>query len=228
MECSRLPIDICEAIIDACGCENYLRLRYTTLRACALTCKPWHPRSRYNLLGRVRFRRPQQVESFLETIIADPPLADLVHELHITPADAHHHGFFPIANPPLVKRLRSLRKLVLGQLDWNSLPPFYHAFIGNFNTISVLEISNIVFHAPGDLARLVWFLPKLNELSCGLNQFTVSSTAEDCRNLCALRRRPACRELHTLSLWVRREPMKQRQCATLTFVPELEQLPAGR
>ena len=28
--------------------------------------------------------------------------------------------------------------------------------------------------------------------------------------------------------FMRREPMKQRKCATLTFVPELEQIPAGR
>ena len=208
MDYSRLSIDICEAVVDACGCETYLRLRYKTLCACSLTCKSWHPRSIYNLLGRVRFRQPQQVESFLYTIVANPALADFVHELHITPADAHHHGFFPIAHPALVKRLRSLRKLVLGQLDWNSLPPFYYAFMGNFHTISVLEISNIVFHAPGDLARLVWFLPKLNELSCGLNQFTIPTTAEDCRNLCALRRRSACRGLHTLSLWVRPEHME--------------------
>ncbi|RDX47151.1 hypothetical protein OH76DRAFT_1406305, partial [Lentinus brumalis] len=203
MNHSRLPLEVCEAIIDACGCENYLRLRYDTLRACALTCKGWQPRSRYNLLRRVRFRRPHQVERFLDTIIADPPLADLVHELHITPADAHRHGFFSIANPALVKRLRGLQKLVLGQFYWNSLPPFYYAFIGKFNSVSILEVSNIVFHAPGDIVRLVWSLPKLNELSCGLNEFTMTSSAEDCMNLCALRKRhgSACRELYTLSLW---------------------------
>ncbi|KAI0689211.1 hypothetical protein C8T65DRAFT_673207 [Cerioporus squamosus] len=201
MNHSRLPLEVCETVIDACGCEDYLRLRYDTLRACALTCKGWHPRSRYNLLARVRFRRPHQVERFLDTIVADPPLADLVHELHITPAEAHHHGFFSIANPSLVKRLHGLRKLVLGQFDWNSFPPFYYALIGKFNSVSTLEVSNIVFHSPGDLVRLVWSLPKLNELTCGLNKFTMTSSAEDCANLCALRRKSACRELHTLSLW---------------------------
>ncbi|KAI0692853.1 hypothetical protein C8T65DRAFT_71317 [Cerioporus squamosus] len=201
MDESRLPLELCEFILDACGCEFYIRLRYDTLRACALTCKGWHPRSRYNLLHRVSFRRPQQVDRFLSTITANAPLADLVHELHVTPADAHRHGFFPIANPQLVTKLRSVRQLALRQFNWDTFPPIYYVFVGKFNLVSSLEISNIVFHSPRDLVRLVRYLPKLNRLSCGLLQFQVNYPPEDCAMLCAMRESTTCNELYVLTLW---------------------------
>ncbi|TFK84529.1 hypothetical protein K466DRAFT_601917 [Polyporus arcularius HHB13444] len=201
MDESRLPLELCELILDASGCEFYVRLRYDTLRACALTCKGWHPRSRYNLLHRVSFRRPQQIERFLSTITANPALADLVHELHVTPADAHRHGFFPIANPQLVTKLRNMRHLALRQFNWDTFPPIYYVFVGKFNLVSSLQISNIMFHSPRDLVHLVRYLPKLNQLSCGVLQFQVSYTPEDCENLCVIRESSACNELYTLTLW---------------------------
>lgn len=210
MDDSRLPLEICELILDACGCEFYIRLRYDTLRACALTCKPWHPRSRYNLLHRVSFRRPQQVDRFLSTITANPALADLVQELHVTPADAHHHGFFPIANPQLVTKLRRVRQLALRQFDWDTFPPIYHVFVGKYNTVRSLEISNIVFHSPRDLVQLVRFLPALNQLSCGIVQFQVSYSSQACIDLCAARPGSTCDELYALTLWVSCLPSQRR------------------
>ncbi|RPD71940.1 hypothetical protein L226DRAFT_573605 [Lentinus tigrinus ALCF2SS1-7] len=201
MDESRLPLELCELILDACGREFYVRLRYDTLRACALTCKSWHPRSRYNLLHRVSFRRPQQVDRFLSTITADPTLADLVHELHVTPADAHRHGFFPIANPRLVTKLRGVHELALRQFNWDTFPPIYYVFVGKYNSVQRLLISNIVFHSPRDLVHLVRYLPKLNELSCGVVRFQVSCTPEECAKLCAVREDSTCKELYALTLW---------------------------
>lgn len=205
MEHSLLPIDICEEIIDACGQENFIRSRYLILSACALTCKGWHPRSRYNLFQRVRFRHPNQIIRFLESITTQPFLADLVVELHVTPAEAHRHGFFPFADPLLVQKLHSVQKLALRQFQWISLPPKYTTiYIGKYTSVTCLEVHNNVFNSGGDLIRLVWHLPELTQLSCGLNTFTMTSSAENLESLCALQKsKPyACRKLYILKLWV--------------------------
>lgn len=205
MEHSLLPIDICEEIIDACGQENFIRSRYLILSACALTCKGWHPRSRYNLFQRVRFRHTNQIKRFLEAITTQPFLADLVVELHVTPAEAHRHGFFPFADPLLVQKLHSVQKLALRQFQWISLPPKYTTiYIGKYTSVTCLEVHNNVFNSGGDLIRLVWHLPELTQLSCGLNTFTMTSSAENLESLCALQKsKPyACRKLYILKLWV--------------------------
>lgn len=201
MSSIRLPVEVWEIVIDfACSDDNYRR--YDTLRACALTCRAWLPRSRVNLFRRVRFRRPNQVNRLLHLISDYPVLADNVLELHVTPAETHKHGWFPFANAPLVQKLKNVRKLRLSEVQWNALPPTYYTFIGKYARVSSMELANVVFHSARDFLHLLWALPALERLDCGLNHFTQPCTPGDCEKLMSIRRPSACSRLEYLSLWV--------------------------
>lgn len=89
MDQCRVPIEVCERIIDLrttyggrsriSRCPRYL----DDLRACALTCRDWLPRSRFNLFRCVRIRKHEKLKSLAKTITDHPFLAEFVRELYL-------------------------------------------------------------------------------------------------------------------------------------------------
>ncbi|KAI0357808.1 hypothetical protein OH77DRAFT_1421924 [Trametes cingulata] len=85
MDNSRLPIDICERIIDCFSVVLQERSHiYETLRACALTCSAWVPRSRYKLFFIVHLQSRQQCERYLAVIAEHPERASWVRVMDIS------------------------------------------------------------------------------------------------------------------------------------------------
>ncbi|KAL1941628.1 hypothetical protein VTO73DRAFT_7067 [Trametes versicolor] len=81
---AEMPTEVYEGIIDAlwpdCG----------SLAQCALTCRAWLPRSRYNLYRRTTLRSQAQLSSFSQTLHnspvgSEPRPADIVEELILWP-----------------------------------------------------------------------------------------------------------------------------------------------
>ena len=71
----RLPIELCERIIDASS--HTLRLGspttdHATLRACALVCRAWLPRARHNLFWRVAVRSTRALSALARAGAAGP------------------------------------------------------------------------------------------------------------------------------------------------------------
>ncbi|PIL32573.1 hypothetical protein GSI_05276 [Ganoderma sinense ZZ0214-1] len=193
--------DIYENIIDFCGDEDFLRDRYKTLCSCALTCKAWHQRSKENLFRRVRFRQPEQVELFVRTLVDSPGVSTLVHDLHVTPRNAHEHPFFDFAQSAIVHTLTSLRNLQIRQFDWTAQPSDYCDSLRSFTTVTSLEVANVMFANARDFVLLVQSLPALATLSCGLNRFKEPWTKEDSE-----------------SIWVVGDEEKPGPCSNLTSV----------
>ncbi|RPD76877.1 hypothetical protein L226DRAFT_353270 [Lentinus tigrinus ALCF2SS1-7] len=92
MEHCPLPIELCELIIDFIA-EPYPwwqipywrtnPARYLVKYTCV--CSAWLSRARLNLYRTITFHKTQHVELFIQSITANPALADMVCELVIKP-----------------------------------------------------------------------------------------------------------------------------------------------
>ena len=121
---SRLPIELCELIIDrvrdpqalpwwarlqlvfqirwhAGSPSDLERAHLHTLRACALTCSSWLPRARANLFHTAVFEDQKDVDRFVCSIAENRLLADLVRELVVDFAG----GYVPFAQGSLVRNV---------------------------------------------------------------------------------------------------------------------------
>ena len=134
---------------------------------------------------------------------AEPLLSAFVRELYVTPADVHAHGFFAFATPLLARRIApTVRRMFLSEIHWDTFPPGYYTYIKQFKNVTLLELVNIVFNSPADIVRLLWSLPALTQLECGLNQFRQQSALAACNRLMEVKRQEACSKLVHLALWV--------------------------
>ena len=188
------PVELQERVIDACYDPTVaISSLYSTWRACAATCKDWHPRSRYNLLHEVELRSGAQVELFLRTITDNPSLAELVFKITVSPRIAKVHvpfARFPI--PHLLPRCQELRFDLCTQL----FPPLYVHSIAFFSQITNLVVT-IKGHSLRTFLQLVWSLPKLRALTIrGIETKCGVPTSEFyCQRLQKMRDPSACREL---------------------------------
>ncbi len=86
---SRLPLELCEHIIDARyqepSCRDWFtpRILYRTWLSTALVCFDWLPRTRFNLFRHVRVDSSSDCNLFLRTLSSSPHLATLVIRVDI-------------------------------------------------------------------------------------------------------------------------------------------------
>ncbi|KAJ3482629.1 hypothetical protein NLI96_g6847 [Meripilus lineatus] len=95
MQSSKLPIEVCERVIDklANSIHNPSVIDYAetlgsipTLCACSLVCRDWVPRSQHHLFRCVRLCTTVEADAFLDTIARHPHRAQLVQLLSISPS----------------------------------------------------------------------------------------------------------------------------------------------
>ncbi len=188
------PVELHERAIDACYDSTVaISSLYSTWCACAMTCKDWHPRSRYNLLHEVELWSGVQVDLFLRTITDEPSLADLVFKITVSPRKAKDHvpfTRFPI--PRLLSRCQELRF----DLDAQRFPPLYVHSIAHFSQITDLVVT-IKGHSTRTFLQLVWSLPKLRAVTVRGIETRCGVPASDfySQRLREMRKPSACREL---------------------------------
>ncbi|KAJ3477429.1 hypothetical protein NLI96_g10472 [Meripilus lineatus] len=94
MQSCKLPIEVCERVIDnlALPAHNPTILDYdkaveavSTLYACSLVCRDWVPRSQHHLIRCVTLRTTRGADAFLSTIARHPHRAQSVQFLGIYP-----------------------------------------------------------------------------------------------------------------------------------------------
>lgn len=171
-----MPIEIHERVIDA------VRTNYTTLLQCALTCRAWLPRSRYNLFCRPILRSVVQLSLFLRTLRNHPPSGleplptEITEELTLAPAAptvpptfvhsacALLAGFVPrlkklniVFSPSQCRNFRYGNRL--------DLPPRMIAYIAQFPALTHLTFRDIELTSFMALARLIVALPSLSALA---------------------------------------------------------------
>ncbi|KAI0794652.1 hypothetical protein C8Q74DRAFT_588171 [Fomes fomentarius] len=124
MDNSRLPIDICEHIIDACYEPNTWlhETSYPSWRQTAIVCFDWYPRTRYNILYEVDIHRASQLDHLLRTLLETPHLGDLINAVWIQPGSRQYIPFARLLHP---RFLSNCSHLSLYRLDWKAFPPRY-------------------------------------------------------------------------------------------------------
>ncbi|KAH9947037.1 hypothetical protein B0H21DRAFT_708760 [Amylocystis lapponica] len=209
----RVPVDIWEDIIDL------LREDLIALRACALTCWQWVPRSRLHLFRVVELWTSQDLALCTQLLIDAPHLGDLIHELHIC-----HNKYFmvPISRQftfsqllnafpaMLLRKLPRLDVLSIGNPSSNPFTPvvtmedvtLYHTFFpvfSLFRSVTRLELVAVHFSTAMEFAQLIHALSNLSTLHC--RQVVWRSAARyDPTRFETLERRPALIHLHIESM----------------------------
>ncbi|KAI0717272.1 hypothetical protein C8T65DRAFT_738118 [Cerioporus squamosus] len=175
MDDSFLPIELCERVIDVVGVSdrNNGTVDYLTLRACALVCCAWLPRTRYNLFYRVVLRTAIHIKRFLCTS-ARTAIGDHVRELELgLPRweQPETGGWANLKEQPsiaalLYANLTKIETLVLSRVQWLYPRKHTRVLMSQFRSVRMLELYYVRFPCPGDLAQVLWSLPQLAELRC--------------------------------------------------------------
>ena len=155
-----LALEIEERIIDG------LQDSRIALRLCALVCRSWYIRSRYNLLHTIMVNNTvEDVDKLCTRFHTRPELRSLVYELQISP-------WPDIIWIPLARQLPRLRKLLLSHWDIHdsSVHISFHqttltALRYLHPSLKTLELSHIQLRSPQDLLRLLTALPLLRTLN---------------------------------------------------------------
>ena len=153
------------------------------------------------LYRRVRFRDPEQLNLFVQTLYNRPALGTFVRDLHITPADAQKHAHaFDFANWMIVEHCKEVQSLQIRQFNWAAQWHSYWTAVASFKTVTSIEVANSAFPSPHDFVQLVQCLPSLTELSCGLIQF-VRSGGPGRSSVYEEGDEKACPRLRSVILW---------------------------
>ncbi|KZT68633.1 hypothetical protein DAEQUDRAFT_738662 [Daedalea quercina L-15889] len=185
-----LPLDIYELIIDFVWPDR------DSLIACALTCRAWHQRSRYNLFYRVALHNLDQLSRYASQLAAEPALGAAARELFVTPyySQSQLLGTFPFAlagKLPCVERLR----LDIRRDFYPYIHPDFHGAFASFASVTTLELRRIQFPTLGDFATLVCALPRVHTLACWMVDWVKKT-----HDVGALRDRKQCLKLRSLEL----------------------------
>ncbi|KAI0696383.1 hypothetical protein C8T65DRAFT_663770, partial [Cerioporus squamosus] len=181
----RVPLELLEHIVDSISDDEVDEVdhysdfdEYRTLRACCLVCRALLPRSRCNLLRRVRIMNMAQLGSFawmLDNIDNADENRSLVLELVIfsvaekpSPAES----FAPVITGKLPK-LRCLRlRTEMGPVPDPEMRPALElhrgalACLSSLHQVVELQLFGLRFLQFKHFLRLVSSLPKLSVLQC--------------------------------------------------------------
>ena len=167
-----------------------------TLRKCALVCRNWRHRSQMHLFRVVTIQNPSNVLSLRSLLRDAPELSfyieqvELVASTRYTPAS---HGYLPgsasVLSSPLFlgQYLSTLRTLSLSSKDVSTfsavrplftspcqvkylphlpLHPRFPTFYSGLSQLSTLHLQSVIFPTFGDLVRLLYSFPQLQDLQC--------------------------------------------------------------
>ncbi|KAI0773498.1 hypothetical protein C8Q74DRAFT_761323 [Fomes fomentarius] len=160
----RLPIEVCEHIIDAAyEHDTWLhKTSYQIWRQTALVCPDWRTRSRLNILRDVDIRCSIHLDLLLRTISETSYLADLILGVCIF-SQSEYIPFGRLLVPGLLKKCVTLH---LRNLSWRTCPPRYadtnlYPLYGSGLTQLSIQITQ---GSCTSVLRFVYELPKLQRL----------------------------------------------------------------
>ncbi len=178
----RLPLELLELIVDYIRDDDVDDMdfysdfdEYRTLRACCLVCRTLLPRSRGNLLRRVRIMDMGQLRSFawmLDTVVENRALVLELVVLSIAAQPSPADSCAPVLAGKL-PRLRCLRlRTEMGPVPDPTMRPALRmhrsafASLSSFQQLVELQLSGLRFLQYKHFLRLVSSAPKLSVLQC--------------------------------------------------------------
>ncbi|KAI0353190.1 hypothetical protein OH77DRAFT_1427580 [Trametes cingulata] len=212
-ESSRLPLELCEAIIDLIrpgGLDDWKTFpeESKVLRACALVCRAWRHRAQFNLWRAVILRKTvtfqageRVLPAYMETLRKPPErLAALVHSLRLHPI----RRIAPLEF--LMLRLPNLHLLAMESIKWTALPLRASRMkMLVLVNLTELRISRCTFYAVKDLFDIIWSCKRLSRVAlyeCVFKKNYYLFTEGDSTRLRLLQeRRKACQNVTHLKLY---------------------------
>lgn len=160
---TRLPLEVAEMVIDMCSDRS-------TLLACALTCRAWLPRTRYNLLRIVDIHDRRQLACFAQFLTKNKTFDALVAEIciHLPPDDPRMLSLFPAL---LARKVTKCTRLHI--LRASSGPPLqihpstgFFVLLPEFSHITKPILTSVMFSSLTELTSLVLYIRGLLDLRC--------------------------------------------------------------
>ncbi|KAI0353192.1 hypothetical protein OH77DRAFT_1427587 [Trametes cingulata] len=206
-ESSRLPIELCETIIDLIrpgDLDDWKTFpeESRALRACALVCRAWRPRAQFNLWRAVVLRpRERIVPEFTAALRSNPDrLAPLVRRMRLHPLGAVVPLDF------FMPTLPNLRALFMEGVEWIAFPLRASRMrMPLLASLTELQFSRCTFRTVKDAFDIIWSCTSLTKVAvwkCTFSEDQEKITESDAARLCAARkRRPAaCAKVRQLKL----------------------------
>ncbi|KAH9926009.1 uncharacterized protein B0H18DRAFT_359947 [Fomitopsis serialis] len=173
---SRLPVEVCERIIDhiATGWNiGYTRgdPHLTTLISCALVCQDWYYLTWYHLRQRIHLRDRKDVLSLSKTLRERPRLREVVQQVVISgasPGERRPIGHLGTFAAMLAGKAPRLSRITIEDAEWTigSVRTEDIGYLAAFSCINTLFIINLTLSSVTQLSRLVSALPRLRDLWC--------------------------------------------------------------
>ncbi|KAI0800293.1 hypothetical protein C8Q74DRAFT_402751 [Fomes fomentarius] len=160
MNDSRLPVEICEHIIDFerpwAGILRGKKFWCST----TLVCSAWLPRSRFNLYRKVTLKNSGQARLLLRTLEENSHLAHLVVKLELRCRE-----YMPLAQ--LARLLKNCVILHFVDVYWENLPPYVaDACLYSLSLLGIVKLSLSVQRSTARaLLRFIHSLAKLEDLT---------------------------------------------------------------
>jgi len=171
---SRLPLEICELVIDVVAnfwdhLDFLSQPRRTTLRSCTLTCRSWLPRCRYHLFYTSDLlQNAEHLSCYVRMLRAHPDLTSLVRRLRISGSfddgKAHWINALPIYLSPL---LANLNHVIFTAQVSGLLAPYHPLFFQSLSLFTSVTELHYTCHARQpfiNFARFVLAFPNLRTL----------------------------------------------------------------
>jgi len=197
MEHSRLPIEVCELIIDVSAYSWYGSrgelVEIATLRACALTCRAWRPRSLINLYHTIilnddvrtrdvvrSLRKRDDCIAINVRVINTFIIMDSMGEQGYTPPRYHCVPYLLAGLPQAIRNIQTVSirgrsamhygPVVLGR-PTHSSDIFLQSY-SYFQSVQTLKLADIKFHTLSYFARFITCFRGLRHLHLDMVKFT--------------------------------------------------------
>ncbi|PCH36789.1 hypothetical protein WOLCODRAFT_53701, partial [Wolfiporia cocos MD-104 SS10] len=167
-----LPTEVCERIID------WQWDRPQTLQRCALVCKAWTPRCRYQMQRHVALWDRSHVQGHARRARAQPHILEQARTVWVAGAAKNGErapipqlGTFAMmaaAKLPLAWRLE-IEDAIWKPSDFH---PLIFVHLSAFTSLTALLLYDVTFPKVRELGRLVCALPSLVHLRCSNVLFT--------------------------------------------------------
>ncbi|KAI0644457.1 hypothetical protein C8Q79DRAFT_1011503 [Trametes meyenii] len=171
MDFCPIPIEMCEAIIDAIPLSNEFLTpdERDTLTACALTCRAWKTRAKAILKRRIWFTSSRSLNTFTSALRTSPSgRSAFVRDLLWYPAQNSNtlgeDFHMSKAADLLVMPLPNLRSLDLWSIVIDFNPRILRMRLSFFAGLTRLDLFDCRFDTPRAMLDLIWACPNLESL----------------------------------------------------------------
>ena len=190
---SRLPIEVCENIIDMLYSQRWADQvdHVHALHSCALVSRDWRIRSQRNLFYSIVLHSTEALYKLAAVLDNGPHLCGYIHEVTLIGRTLHTTAsplsLFPVV---LYRKLPRLNQISVNHVpageEWyprtselapaklvEHLPllPRFPLFLSAFSTVTKLFIANVTFRHFNDFLGMVHVIPSLQHLLCANSSF---------------------------------------------------------